>query len=385
MTSIREIIRRRFTPIEPIQPGIYHYQAPPHAEFPYRIHLRIEASGEGLLILDAATILHLNQTAAEYAYHLVTETPADQVSRRMAGRYDIAKDRIQQDYQDFKDHIFALIDIPDLDPVSFLGLERDTPYSGEISAPYRLDCALTYRLPEGVDPEAAPTKRVDRELSTEEWKTILDKAWQVGIPHVVFTGGEPTLRPDLPALITQAEANGQVTGLLTDGTQLAAVDYFNTLLQTGLDHLMIVLHPEDERVWKALEIILPEDLFTTVHITITPENQTEIPGILEKLSGMGANALSLSATDPDLGELLAEIRDLAADLGLSLVWDLPVPYSVRNPVALETEADEHPEGAGRAWLYVEPDGDVLPTQGVNQVLGNFLRDDWGKIWKQVLC
>jgi len=32
-------------------------------------------------------------------------------------------------------------------------------------------------------------------------------------------------------------------------------------------------------------------------------------------------------------------------------------------------------------LYVEPDGDVLPAQGVNRVLGNILTDPWKKIWK----
>jgi MoaA/NifB/PqqE/SkfB family radical SAM enzyme len=38
-------------------------------------------------------------------------------------------------------------------------------------------------------------------------------------------------------------------------------------------------------------------------------------------------------------------------------------------------------GAGRAWLYVEPDGDVLPDQSIDRVLGNFLRDPWEKIWQ----
>ena len=40
------------------------------------------------------------------------------------------------------------------------------------------------------------------------------------------------------------------------------------------------------------------------------------------------------------------------------------------------------KGAGTAWLYVEPDGDVLPAQGVNKVLGNLLTDPWEKIWKK---
>jgi len=44
--------------------------------------------------------------------------------------------------------------------------------------------------------------------------------------------------------------------------------------------------------------------------------------------------------------------------------------------------DAVPPGAGKAWLYVEPDGDVLPAQGMaDQVLGNLLKDGWEKIYK----
>jgi MoaA/NifB/PqqE/SkfB family radical SAM enzyme len=69
----------------------------------------------------------------------------------------------------------------------------------------------------------------------------------------------------------------------------------------------------------------------------------------------------------------------AADLNLTMRFDLPVPYSEQNPVALETEEDDLPSGAGKAWLYVEPDGDVLPAQGMaDHVLGNSLKDDWEK-------
>ncbi|MDT8381344.1 MAG: SPASM domain-containing protein, partial [Brevefilum sp.] len=62
------------------------------------------------------------------------------------------------------------------------------------------------------------------------------------------------------------------------------------------------------------------------------------------------------------------------------------PYSRNNPVTLELEGegyDESPEGAGKAWLYIEPDGDVLPAQGLyDQVMGNMLTDPWKEIWKQ---
>jgi MoaA/NifB/PqqE/SkfB family radical SAM enzyme len=76
------------------------------------------------------------------------------------------------------------------------------------------------------------------------------------------------------------------------------------------------------------------------------------------------------------------VQDKAANLGMQLAFDLPVPYSADNPVAFETAGDEVPSGAGRSWLYVEPDGDVLPAQGMaDQVLGNMLKDPWEEIYK----
>lgn len=385
MTSIREIIRKSFSPKQPLPAGIYQYQAPPDADFPYRLHLRIESDGNGILIVNASTVLHLNQTAAEFAYHMVNETPEDAVVRQVASRYRISKDQSAKDFEDFKERIFSLVNLPDLDPITFLDFERDTPYSGDISAPYRLDCALTYQLPTGVDPKAAPEKRVERELDTEEWKTILDKAWDAGIPHIVFTGGEPTLRDDLVTLIAHAESLGQVTGLLSDGQKLTKIDYLNQLLQTGLDHLMIIFHPEDDHAWKTLETVLPEDIFTTVHLTITPENAGTIVDLIDRLDDFGVTSLSLSSSGPNMDDTLEAARNHAAFLDIPLEWNLPVPYSARNPVLLEIEEahDESlPDAAGRAWLYVEPDGDVLREQGRAAVLGNAVDDKWEKIWQK---
>ncbi|MCL4823913.1 MAG: hypothetical protein KJZ57_06800, partial [Anaerolineales bacterium] len=81
-----------------------------------------------------------------------------------------------------------------------------------------------------------------------------------------------------------------------------------------------------------------------------------------------------------LGVMIA-LQDKARALNISLRWDLPVPYSDMNPVALEIEDEELPSGAGRAWLYIEPDGDVLPAQGeADKVMGNLLTDPWDKIY-----
>jgi MoaA/NifB/PqqE/SkfB family radical SAM enzyme len=275
-----------------------------------------------------------------------------------------------------------MIHTPDLDPTTYLDFERVAPYTKDLTAPLRLDCALTYLLPAGTQAAYAPTKRVDRELTTQEWQSILDKAWAAGIPHITFTGGEPTLRADLPELIRHAEKVGQVTGLLSDGLKLADKEYLHTLLQTGLDHLLFLLDPDNPSSWKALEVILPEDLYTTVHLTVTPQNTERAGNILEKLAALGVKSISLGASEASLHDALHALHNKVSNLGMTLRWDLPVPYSAENPVAHETIEDEVPNGAGKAWLYVEPDGDVLPTQGdADHILGNILKDPWEKIYQ----
>jgi hypothetical protein len=382
--------RNLFKSTHPLPAGVYHYQSPPDDPRDYRLHLRLESDGSGILIVNASTVLHLNPTAAEYAYYLVQNLDEKTAAHQMVSRYSVDRETARRDYRELVANVRTLIETPDLDPVTFLNFERREPFSGAISAPYRLDCALTYNLPEGVSPEFAPTKQVERELTTAEWKNLFDRAYQVGIPHLIFTGGEPTLREDLPELLTHAEKNGQVTGLLTDGLRLAERAYLDTLLQTGLDHLTFVLQPDADSGWNgveapaplssALEGALAADIFTAVHLTLTSRNIDSAEALLGRLASAGVRAVSLSASDPSLRPALASLRDWTAARQLELIWNLPVPYSAQNPVALET-GQEIPEGAGRAWLYIEPDGDVLPSQGMNRVLGNLLRDPWEKIWK----
>jgi hypothetical protein len=383
MPNLIESIKDLFKQKEPLPAGMYTYQTPPETREQHRLHLRIEKDGTGLLVINASTVLHLNQTAVEYAFHLIKHTDTDAVVNEVAKRYKIDREHIRQDFEDFLDRIQTLIETPDLDPVTYLDIERQEPYTADISAPYRLDCAITYQVSDESHRETAPVERVDRELTTEEWVTIFQKAFDHGIPHLLFTGGEPTLREDLPDLILKAEELGLVTGLLTDGLKINEDAYRSKLLMNGLDHLMIVFDPENPKEWEVLEKVLAEDLYTTVHLTL--KKGEDLHPHLHRMAKMGTQAISLSEVDRDLTMELQDLRDFAAVLQLDLVWDMPVPYSQNNPVSLELEKDPQqdvPEGAGNAWLYVEPDGDVLPAQGMyDTVLGNMLDDPWEKIWE----
>ena len=201
---------------------------------------------------------------------------------------------------------------------------------------------------------------------------------------MIFTGGEASLREDLLELINYAEDIGQVTGLLTDGIRLGEEGYFDDLLQTGLDHILILVEPGQESIWESIKMSAASDIYTTAHLTLTPENQASAHIYLERLSLLGVPSISLSAYSEELDKELVAAQEYAANLDMTLIWDTPVPFSHKNPFALEFKGRERPPGAGHAWLYVEPDGDVLPDQEINEVLGNLLRDSWDQVWQAAL-
>jgi len=385
IVRIKNLFERIFpTPVF-LPAGIYHYQSPPEKEKQFRLHLRIENDGTGLLIINASTVLHLNQTAAEYAYYLVKGESEETISKKIASRYQITRSKAAADYHSFEENLTTLISTPDLAPDTFFGYDRVDPYSQSVSAPYRLDCALTYKTGISTSNSVTPQDRVTRELLTSEWETILSKAWQAGIPHVIFTGGEPTLRPDLSDLIKISENLGMVSGLLTDGLQLSETHYLHQLLQSGLDHVMIIYDPSESQSKEAIRDVIAEDIHLTVHLTLTPAIEKKACDIIDQLHKIGVTSISLSISKTSLKQQMQEVRDYAVSLGMQLVWDLPVPYSVSNPVSLElTDSGLEPsKAAGKAWLYVEPDGDVRPEQGDPAILGNLLTDTWEDVWSKV--
>jgi len=398
--SILETVKSWFEPFKPLPRQTLHYQTPPDAEQQYRMHLRVEGDGRGLLVVNAATVLHLNQTAAEYARFLIQGAEEEEVAQAMARRYRVSRDTARQDYHRLRDHIVTLATTVDLCPVTYLDMERVEPFSAETSAPYRVDLALTYRVDEvgGLDPEAR--RRVDRELTTEEWRRSLSKLWELGVPHVCFTGGEPMLREDLAELVRYAEEMGLVTGLLTNGQRLRFQDVLDELLLAGLDHVQITLASHRPEVHDAvcqqpgawheaeagLRNALDGDIYVVVHVVVVPANADSMAETVAYLADLGVPAIALSsplAGAPDeererLQRALEEAQEAAYEHGVTLVWDLAAPYSYVNPV--EVEAGLLPEQVIRQHLYVEPDGDVLPAQGYNVVLGNLLRDPWESIW-----
>src|SRR5512139_749448 len=118
----------RYAKVTPLPAGTYHLQTVMEGA-PCRLHLRLHEDGSGLLIVNASTVLQLNPTAAEYAYHLVKGSTAEEAAKEIASRYRVSKGLALEDYQGFVERVHALIRTPDLDPVSYMDFERVAPHS----------------------------------------------------------------------------------------------------------------------------------------------------------------------------------------------------------------------------------------------------------------
>ena len=82
--------------------------------------------------------------------------------------------------------------------------------------------------------------QVGDELSTEQAKAVLDNLVQFGVPSVLFSGGEPLMRPDLFELIGYAVERGLRAVISTNGT-LITPDMAKQIEQHGVSYVGISL------------------------------------------------------------------------------------------------------------------------------------------------
>jgi radical SAM protein with 4Fe4S-binding SPASM domain len=392
------------------EPGLYHYRRE-NVEEKSRIHLRLDPDGHGTLIINANRILHLNPTAALMAYFILEETPDREAVRQVRKQYHVGSREAGADLQSLRQQLDELIRPDGACPIHDLGLETVMPFSARPTAPYRLDLAMTYRC----NNDCAHCYNVEgrdlKELPTDDWKRILDKAWELGIPHIIFTGGEPTLCEDLPELIAHAEKNGQITGLNTNARRLADPRYVESLVSAGLDHVQITVESQDAEIHdrmvrtkgafpqtvKGLKNALASPLHVMTNTTMLRTNVHTIPTTLDFLADCGVPTVGLNAlihsgrgasvgtglAESELTALLEVARQKTEMRGQRLIWYTPTQYCGFNPVELDLGV----KGCTAALynMCVEPDGSVLPCQSYYQPLGNLLMDEWDSIWNHPLA
>jgi len=397
--------------------GLYHYRRTGPDE-KSRVHLRLDPDGHGTLIVNANRILHLNPTAALMAYFLLEQTSEREAVRLIRQKYHVSAAQARSDLGTIRDQLDELVRPDGACPIHELGLETVMPFSARPTAPYRLDLALTYRCNNDCahcynveHPSHSPlplgeAQAGKSELSTADWKRVLDKAWQMGVPHIIFTGGEPTLREDLPELVAHAEQNGQITGLNTNARRLSDAHYVEKLVAAGLDHVQITLESSEMEIHdqmvrsqgaftqtvKGLKNALASPLYVMTNTTMLRTNVHTIPVTLDFLAELGVPTIGLNAliysgrgavvgtglSESELTPVLELARQKTEMRGQRLIWYTPTQYCAFDPMTLDLGV----KGCTAALynMCVEPDGNVLPCQSYYQPLGNLLADPWDSIW-----
>ena len=73
------------------------------------------------------------------------------------------------------------------------------------------------------------------ELTTDEWKSVIDQAVEMGMHQIHLSGGEPTVRYDLEDIVEHCNKQGLYTNLITSGV-LFNPDRLKKLESLGLEH-----------------------------------------------------------------------------------------------------------------------------------------------------
>jgi radical SAM protein with 4Fe4S-binding SPASM domain len=281
---------------------------------------------------------------------------------------------------------------------------------GKWIAPARMDLALTYRCNLKCPKCYVGDRKIGRELATSEWVKVYEILWQAGVPQVVFTGGEPTLRDDLVELV--GEADEFVTGLVTNGTRLS--ELAEALYGASLDYAQVTVESHDPEVHDrttctegshaktlaGIEKALGIGLQVVTNTTLTKTNAASFNETIRWLHRLGVRNVACNTLicsghgiehkrdngldDTALREVLTAGCGTASELGIALQWYSPTCYHQGiDPTELGLGIKTCSAAAHN--MTVQPDGTVLPCQSWPDSVGNILEDDWSSIWRHPVC
>ncbi len=433
-------IKNKIAQYRAYKAGVKHCTLNPDGPGVVRMHLipprfKLFKSAPYLLILNGYYLLPLG-----YAWALMLGNFMDSIDRYDGAEISqaiirkVVKNTLDKTarvypavgYGIFEEDLYILLDIlfavargenPDTDTDKFSIRE----YANLMYAPHRMDLMISAMTDECGAWKCnqrctfcyASGQRLSavREMSTEEWKRAIDRLRAAGVPMVTFTGGEPTQREDLTALVEHAK--WFVTRVNTNGV-LVTRELADGLRRAGLDSMQITLYSHEAQIHNALvgsehhadtlrgiENALAAGLDISVNTPLCSLNREYIK-TLEMLHGMGVRFVTLSglictggakdkhgAYDLSEQELFGIVKEAKQFCDLhAMEMDFTSPGIIASDKLASISLNIPSCGAALSNMAIAPDGTVVPCQSWlsgDASLGNILTDKFSDIWKHQRC
>ncbi|MFH2145460.1 MAG: radical SAM protein [Candidatus Omnitrophota bacterium] len=252
------------------------------------------------------------------------------------------------------------------------------------------------------------------ELETDLWKRILRDISQTGVQTVVFSGGEPLLREDICALVTEAKNNNMNACLTSNGYLLddacaqklaqAKINVVNISIEgTEATHDYLRGRGAYGRAISALKNLKKHGIETTIAATVSRYNLKELICIMELAHEIGVTTVRfqpfsrifLKDNTPEAqkffiskDESVKLRRDIEAIIDLSARYRIatnPVNYLRRIPGYLSEEEKLASGGCSALWTScpVNARGDIFPCWVFAKdgfIAGNLKENNFFDIW-----
>lgn len=263
------------------------------------------------------------------------------------------------------------------------------------------------------------------ELTTEEGKKLIDELAAFGSPVILFSGGEPLMRPDLPQLAQYATDKGLRAVISTNGT-LITKDIAVKLHKIGLSYVGVSLDGLEkthdrfrgtkgafEKAMEGIRNCREAGIKVGIRFTVNKRNLADVPAMFDLLkkekierlcfyhlvyTGRGSKLREDDLTHEEtraLLDLIATRTKEMFDEGLSPEI-LTVDNHADGPYLYLKMKKENPQRAQEVLELLEMnegnstgvgigcvswDGEVYPDQfWRNSPLGNVRQKPFGKIW-----
>lgn len=306
------------------------------------------------------------------------------------------------------------------EPSESIGYMTLGEYAPHMVAPHRMDLMVSAMTRDGkwhcnqkcLHCYAAGQEQAEvKELSTGEWKHVIDQCRKIGIPQLTFTGGEPTMREDLPELIDYAK--WFVTRLNTNGVKLTK-ELCKKLYNASLDSVQITLYSADEMEHNTLVGVnnfkstvegiknaIKAGLNVSINTPLCKVNANYM-NTLKFLNELGVKYVSCSglivtgnacqqeskSTQLKEDELYAVLKEAVlycAKQHIEISFTSPGWISDDKLQVLGLSIPTC--GACLSNMAITPNGGVVPCQSwlSEDTLGNILQKPWSLIWNFSRC